>query len=1043
MVAPIYIIAITLGVAFSLGFFSKGSKTIASGLFYLALTALAAIAGQWLIAFIQGTGNLTEVFTSGFKPPFSISLQMGFNEAVLLSMINLAGLLGAIYLYDQFKKYGAYLMITYLLLIMGLDVIVMTRDIFNLFVFLEISSIAMAGMALITKEEKSVQAGFKYLTATAIISAFFLIGIILVYTFGQSLYINELLMSDGIFKAGLAVSFLIIMPLILELKPFPANGWGLDMYQAAHPAVGALLSGASVTASAYVLYKLAPIGGEMAYQIIAILGMLTFVGSNLAGLMQKHVRRMLGYSSIAQTGLVMIVIGMQPLLGDKTLLIAFSLLITNFFAKSGLFWLSGIIKNDNQKAWGILRKKPVMLFLFVMFVAALVGFPPFPTFFGKWELVMSLANSGLAWWIGFILLGSLLEAVYLFRWVGYGIKDKSNETAMDCKMHKSIPVYIMGAGMLAAAAGFLNHYFTDTLMYFIPLAFAGLMFVLDFLPAKLKNVIAIGGMGAYAYYMYDHFMGVDNLRFFFAIIFIVGGILTLIPGFTKSGKRLGFYPAAMLMFSGLGMLITATDLLQFFIAWEIMTIGSYLLIIRGENSLKHAYSYMLFSLGGAFAMLAGFAFAQSGNTGIGLDVLSNMHYLPGLTAALIAIGFMTKTASLGLHIWLPGAHAEAESDVSPMVSAILLKAGVFGLILLFIGIGAESAANHPLTYTLGWLGALTALIGNLGAAFQEDAKRLLAWSSIGQLGYILFAFSIMTHLGWLAGLTYTANHAAFKAILFLGIGGVVFRTKTHNMYEMGGLIKKMPLTFITVLFAIITLAGIPPLAGFAGKWLFYNAVIMKEWYLQGTIVFFAGIIAFLYSFRILYTVFLGHLKDHHRKIKEAPIWFLIPQFLLMGFIMLFSMQPELILRPFGDMISSFFPSNALTWENGTALTSLGYWNGYRIGVIIFIMFGILFGWLFLTSRRVKKIKSFNIVYAGETPERPETTHMAHNMFAGYNKAMGILVAPGITRFWKWVDNSVHDIGDFVRKLYTGNAQTYLVHIVAYTVIIFMLINFSF
>ncbi len=1042
MVTPIYIIAIALGIAFGLGFFSKASKGIASSLFYLALTALTAIAGQWLIAFLAGDQSVVEVFTSGFKPPFSISLQMGFEEAVLLSMINLAGLLGAVYLFDQFKKYGAQLMITYLLLIMGLDVIVMTRDLFNLFVFLEISSIAMAGMALITNDGKSVQAGFKYLTATAIISAFFLIGIILTYNFGDSLYINEILMSEGILKAGMVVSFLIIMPLILELKPFPANGWGLDMYQAAHPAVGALLSGASITASAYVLYKLAPIGGEIGYQVIAVLGLITFLGSNLAGLKQNNTKRMLGYSSIAQTGLVMIVIGLQPMLGEMTLWIAFSILITNFLAKSGLFWLAGIIGKDELKSWGVLRKYPVLLFLFAMFVIALTGLPPFPAFFGKWELIMALANAGNAWWIGLILLGSLIEAVYLFRWIGYGIKDKSFDFSINFSAHKIIPIYIMGAALIAFVGYYLNHYFGDSVWYFIPLAFAALMFILDFLPAKLKNIIAIVGMGGYAYYMYDHFLAVDNLRFFFALIFIVGGILTLIPGFTKSGKRLGFYPAALLMFSGLGMLISATDLLQFFIAWEIMTIGSYLLIIRGKNSIKHAFSYMLFSLGGAFTMLAGFAFAQSGNPGIGLEVLSNMTYLPGLAAALIAIGFMTKTASLGLHIWLPGAHAEAESDVSPMVSAILLKAGVFGLILLFVGIGAEAATNHPLTYILGWLGALTALVGNLGAAFQEDAKRLLAWSSIGQLGYILFAFSIMTHLGWLAGLTYTANHAAFKAILFLGIGGVVFRTKTHNMYEMGGLIKRMPLTFITVLFAIITLAGIPPLSGFAGKWLLYNAVIMKTWYLQGTIVFFAGIITFLYSFRILYAVFLGHLKDQHRKIKEAPIWYLIPQFLLMGFIMLFSMQPELILRPFGDMISGFFPTNALVWDNGTALTSLGYWNGFRVGVIIFITFAILFGWLFLTSRKVKKIKSFNIVYSAEAPERPETTHMAHNMFAGYNKALGFLVAPGISNIWKWIDDSTHDLGDFIRKIYTGNAQTYLVHIVAYTVIVFMLINFS-
>jgi hypothetical protein len=134
----------------------------------------------------------------------------------------------------------------------------------------------------------------------------------------------------------------------------------------------------------------------------------------------------------------------------------------------------------------------------------------------------------------------------------------------------------------------------------------------------------------------------------------------------------------------------------------------------------------------------GMALTVYGQEGISLALLSHPRF-SGWIYTLLAIGFLTKTAALGLHIWLPGAHAEAESDVSPMVSGILLKAGAFGLVVLFLAMGGENAAGHPLLYALGWLGALTALGGNLLAVFQEDAKRLLAYSSVGNLGYILFA----------------------------------------------------------------------------------------------------------------------------------------------------------------------------------------------------------------------------------------------------------------------------------------------------------------
>ena len=111
----------------------------------------------------------------------------------------------------------------------------------------------------------------------------------------------------------------------------------------------------------------------------------------------------------------------------------------------------------------------------------------------------------------------------------------------------------------------------------------------------------------------------------------------------------------------------------------------------------------------------------------------------------------------------------------------------------------------------------------------------------------------------------SAQYFLFKTLLFLAIGGVVWRVKTHNMYEMGGLIKRMPWSFIAVLIGIITLAGIPPLSGYAGKWLFYNAVITKGWYFQGAIVFFAGTIAFLYCFKLIYSVFYRNV---------GTVWFL-------------------------------------------------------------------------------------------------------------------------------------------------------------------------
>jgi formate hydrogenlyase subunit 3/multisubunit Na+/H+ antiporter MnhD subunit len=330
-------------------------------------------------------------------------------------------------------------------------------------------------------------------------------------------------------------------------------------------------------------------------------------------------------------------------------------------------------------------------------------------------------------------------------------------------------------------------------------------------------------------------------------------------------------------------------------------------------------------------------------------------------------------------------------------------------------------------------------VGNIAAIFQEDAKKLVAYSSIGVMGYILFAVSMMTNLGWLTAITYGMVHFLYKGLLFLAVAGVIYRTRTRKFYEMGGLIKKMPISFIAVLIGIITLAGMPPLAGFAGKWLFYNALILKGWYIQGTLIVFAGIIAFLYCFKLIHNIFLGPIKDEHRKIKETSVWYLIPQVILIIVIMVFSVQPRIFLEPVSNYLSSYFPGEGLHWEGTKAYTSLGYWDATQIMYVVGGMFVVLLGSLLLLSRKAKKVGQFNIVYQAERPFRPETTHVAYNMFAHYNKALGYLAAPRVTNFWKNISNIIHDIGGHIRQIYSGNGQAYALHIILYLVVFYVLL----
>ncbi len=1037
MVSAIYFIAVGLGAAFLLGLLRDEWRAISYWVMLAALTSMSWMAASSVSSLAWGGATTVDIFTAGTAPPFAINLRMGLAEAVLILLISMTALLSAFHLKETMLKLGRRAMAVLLVFAMALCGIVLTRDMFNLFVFFELTVIATGGLVLLSLARQALSAGFKYMIASQVIAMLLLIGIIFSYHATGSLNIDGMAAAhQDLFKDGALVFFLMFIAIIAEIKPFPANGWVLDIYESAHPALSAILSAASASAALFAVDKLLLIGGAQWLPVASSIGIVSFVGSNFFALSQTNDRRLLGYSSIAQIGLVLTVMGQRDILGENYLFIAGGILVAHAISKAGLFWLSGLIARRELTAWTALRGRPLLIFAFATFIAMLIGLPPFPGFYAKWDLIHILATQDRIALLGLILFGSLLEAGYLFRWFGYVIKRDQTEEQASYLPQKVDVVYVaVLAGWVTAYlwGGLSSH---GNLLHALPLLFALGFLLLEWLPAWVKNTIAIAGMLAWFVLSYPSY---DPLQMIFGAVILLGGALILLASYSVHGRRIGFYPSAMLMYAGLAMLITAVDTFTFFAAWELLTVGSYFLILRGKHSEPHALSYIIFSLGGAFLILAGFGLASQGVMDFRLEALAQVAQpLSGWVFLLLAIGFMTKTAAIGLHIWLPGAHAEAETDVSPMVSGILLKAGLFGLFVLLMNMGKQEFYGVELTHVMLWVGALSALIGNLLAIFQEDAKRLLAYSSIGQMGYALFGLAMMNHLGWLMALMFVINHYVYKSMLFLSVGGVAKRTGTREMYRMGGLITLMPLSFIAVLIGIIAVSGVPPLSGFGGRWIFYNAIMTAEYRLPMVIVFLSGPVAFLYLFRLIHTIFLGQLKDEHRRVKEVPFWLILPQMIFVGILMVVAVVPGLLLRHVDAYMTRFLPEGALNWEGLTITSDFGYWSPVSIMIVVGVIFVTLLAWLLFVNRKAQKVKQFNIVYAAERPFRPETTHFAWNFFAPYRKALGFLTQPLVTRFWEAQTDILHSLSDLLRRLYSGNGQTYAIHLLAFVVVVYLI-----
>jgi formate hydrogenlyase subunit 3/multisubunit Na+/H+ antiporter MnhD subunit len=336
---PLNIFIVGLGGGFLIPLFARLGKSWVTAAFIMVLVAMTLMSGYGLFRLLHGAAPI-EILTGGAEPPYAINLRMGMAEGVFVFSVNLIALFGAGYFARE--KYGT--MLLYLLLVMGIQGMVMTRDLFNLFVFLEIVSVATYGLLALRDTPAALSATFKYLMATVLASTFFLIGTVLLYAVTGILNIDDLIASNEPIAGpvGFTALMFLLACLLLELKPFPANGWGLDVYETARSDVAALISGGVSAGVFFALLKLLPLfDGQL--ELIAALGAVTFICSNLVGLRQTKARRLLGYSSIGQMALLTIAASLLYRLNAQStvFLVVGGLFVNHLFAKVGLFWLAG------------------------------------------------------------------------------------------------------------------------------------------------------------------------------------------------------------------------------------------------------------------------------------------------------------------------------------------------------------------------------------------------------------------------------------------------------------------------------------------------------------------------------------------------------------------------------------------------------------------------------------------------------------------------------------------------------------------------------
>ncbi|MEO1857380.1 MAG: NADH-quinone oxidoreductase subunit L [Rubritalea sp.] len=338
---------------------------------------------------------------------------------------------------------------------------------------------------------------------------------------------------------------------------------------------------------------------------------------------------------------------------------------------------------------------------------------------------------------------------------------------------------------------------------------------------------------------------------------------------------------SLFMFSMTGIVL-ANNFIMMFIFWELVGLSSYLLIghwYQKDSAADAAKKAFLSNRVGDFGFLIGILMIWGITNTIVFDKMGVAAGTPFLGAAVLLVfcGAIGKSAQLPLHVWLPDA-MEGPTPVSALIhAATMVAAGVYMMARFFYSVGLDAIPECS-AMTIAWVGGITSLVAALMATQQDDIKKILAYSTLSQLGYMVMAVGLLKPE---AGMFHLYTHAWFKALLFLGSGAVIYACHhEQNIWKMGGLLKKMPITGITFIIGTLCLTAVPGTSGFFSKEGILHAAEHENPALFYIAVAVAALTTF-YMFRLIFIAFLGKAKDEHAEhAKEVPLIMAVPLALL-------------------------------------------------------------------------------------------------------------------------------------------------------------------
>jgi len=461
----------------------------------------------------------------------------------------------------------------------------------------------------------------------------------------------------------------------------------------------------------------------------------------------------------------------------------------------------------------------------------------------------------------------------------------------------------------------------------------------------------------------------DALASFFLVVVNLGGAAASLYGLgyghhdPAPHRVLPFFPAFL---AGMNLVVLADDAFSYLLCWEFMSLASWALVMahhRETGNAKAGYVYLVMASFGTLALLLAFGLL-AGPTGTyefaAIRAAQHTPYVAALVLILMLLGAGSKAGLVPLHVWLPLAHPAAPSHVSALMSGVMTKVAIYGFIrVVFDLLGPPTWSASVIVL---FLGGVTAVMGILYAMMEQDLKRLLAYSTIENVG-IIFAslglalafqangLKLAAALAFTAALFHVLNHSFFKSLLFFGAGAVLMSTGERDMDKLGGLIHRMPLTSFVFLVGCVAISALPPFNGFVSEWLIFQAVLqspdLPQWALKimvpavGALLALAAALAGACFVKAFGVTFLGRPRSPTaQNAGEVDRYSLAAMFILAAFCLLAGILPGLVIDALSPITLAILDSRMPIQDNEPWLSivpiaaSRSSYNGLLVMIFI-------------------------------------------------------------------------------------------------------------